>query len=113
MLKFSENILKMFVLAKNFSGEKFNTSRECMRNKSDQYWNVTKLHLRIILLFSKIQEKILTAYQARSQEFFGAREISWNWDRHFDKCFIYDIQKKGPAGKLFAIFLPDTLKIAF
>ena len=32
---------------------------------------------------------------------------------HFDKHFMYDIQKKGSQGKIFVFFLQDTLKIAF
>ena len=32
---------------------------------------------------------------------------------HFDKHFVYDIQKKSSAWKKFVFFLQDTLKAAF
>ena len=34
-------------------------------------------------------------------------------ERHFDKNFMHDIEKKGSAGKIFMFFLQDILKIAF
>ena len=32
---------------------------------------------------------------------------------HFDKRFMYDIQRRAPHGKILVLFLQDTLKPAF
>ena len=33
--------------------------------------------------------------------------------KHFDKYFMHDIQKKGSAGKIFLFFVQDILKTVF
>ena len=49
--------------------------------------------------------------QARNQELFGAGKVSWNGE-HFDKRFMYDIQKKG-QGRNIGVFSPKCIDAHF
>ena len=56
--------------------------------------------------------KLSWKLQARNQDFFGAGQVSWN--RHFDKHFMHDIQKKASGGKKFLVFFSKIfLKLHF
>ena len=43
---------------------------------------------------------------------FQSRGGFWE-EGHFDKCFVYNIKKKSPAGENFSVLLQHTLKPAF
>ena len=65
----------------------------------------------ILVLQSKDLESLIEQFmllfaplfQARNQEFFGVGEVSWNGG-HFNKRFLCDTRRKGPAGKNVGLF---------
>ena len=74
-------------------------------------WLVGKLYKEIIgssqvlKIFSNSQKTSPNMIAGAQPRIFGEREGFHGWG-HFDTRFMYDIQKKGSAGKSFSIFSP-------
>ena len=60
----------------------------------------------------KMKVRMKSKIQARNQEFFWAKEISWNRGTSINTSFA-TCKRRAPQGVIFVFLLQETLKTAF